>query len=76
MDFMNKAMTAVTDVVVGVQTATGTDDGFGFTQNADGVFVRQRVELFEAVTGCETKNRYNLVTIPKGAAFPEKMDTA
>ena len=73
---MNKAMTAVTDVVVGVQTATGTDDGFGFTQNADGVFVRQRVELFEAVTGCETKNRYNLVTIPKGAAFPEKMDTA
>ena len=45
MDFMNKAMTAVTDVVVGVQTATGTDDGFGFTQNADGVFVRQRVEL-------------------------------
>ena len=42
MDFMNKAMTAV---VVGVQTATGTDDGFGFTQNADGVFVRQRVEL-------------------------------
>ena len=57
-------------------SATGTDDGFGFTQNADGVFVRQRVELFEAVTGCETKNRYNLVTIPKGAAFPEKMDTA
>ena len=54
MDFMNKAMTAVTDVVVGVQTATGTDDGFGFTQNADGVFVRQRVEL------CYTSGRSGL----------------
>merc|ERR1712226_148800 len=29
--------------------------------------MRQKLELFEAISGCETKNRYKIVGIPSGA---------
>jgi len=29
-------------------------------ENAEGAFIKQKIELFEAFTGCETKNSYNV----------------
>jgi len=41
-----------------------------FLMTMDGLFVRQQLELMEAITGCETKNRYNVTPIPAGTQFP------
>uniref|UniRef100_A0A7S3AS35 Phospholipid scramblase n=1 Tax=Haptolina ericina TaxID=156174 RepID=A0A7S3AS35_9EUKA len=41
-----------------------------FLSTIDGVFVRQQLELLELISGCETKNRYNIVGIPQGTQFP------
>lgn len=41
-----------------------------FLQNMDGLFVRQNLELAEALTGCEVKNRYTLTPIPLGHPDP------
>lgn len=41
--------------------------GLGFLESVDGLFIQQKVELFEALTGCETMNRYHITPIPAGA---------
>jgi hypothetical protein len=52
---------------VAVQPAGASQD---FLLTMDGVFIRQSLEMLEAVSGCETKNRYNVTPIPSGAQFP------
>ena len=32
----------------------------GFLATMDGLFVRQQLEVLEMISGCETKNRYNV----------------
>ena len=52
-----------------------TDDptaGLGFLSGIDGLFIQERVEFFEAITGCDTNNRYHLTPIPAGA-LPDPM---
>lgn len=46
---------------------SGSQDFLG---TMDGVFVRQQLELMELISGCETKNRYNIVAVPPGTQFP------
>jgi len=41
-----------------------------FLNTMDGVFVRQQLEVLELISGCETKNKYNIVGIPQGTQFP------
>ena len=41
--------------------------GLGFLSGIDGLFIQERVELFEAFTGCDTNNVYHLTPIPAGA---------
>ena len=41
--------------------------GLGFLSGVDGLFIQERVELFEAFTGCDTNNVYHLTPIPAGA---------
>ena len=43
------------------------DAGLGFLGSIDGLYIQQRVELLEAFTSCETKNRYHITPIPAGA---------
>jgi|AntAceMinimDraft_1070359.scaffolds.fasta_scaffold40639_1 hypothetical protein len=38
--------------------------GLGFLGEIDGLFIQQKLELFEAITGCNTINRYNVTPIP------------
>ena len=40
--------------------------GLGWLATIDGLYVAQRMEIFEAITGCDTKNRYHLTPIPQG----------
>ena len=47
--------------------------GLQWLGDVSGVFVQQRVELLEAVTGCETPNRYNIFPIKNGV--PEPLET-
>ena len=42
-----------------------------FLLTMDGMFIRQQLELLEAISGCETKNRYNVTPIPLGTQFPQ-----
>jgi len=55
--------------------AVGASENFLMTM--DGIFIRQQLELLELITGCETKNRYNVVPIPAGTRFPSpgRMDS-
>jgi hypothetical protein len=41
--------------------------GLGFLGDIDGLFIQQKLELFEAITGCDTKNRYHITPIPAGS---------
>ena len=43
------------------------DAGLGFLGSIDGLYIQQRVEILEALTACETKNRYHITPIPAGA---------
>ena len=43
------------------------DAGLGFLGSIDGLYIQQRVEMLEALTACETKNRYHITPIPAGA---------
>lgn len=45
-----------------------------FLAGMDGVFLQQKIELLEAATGCETKNRYNVTPVPQGAPDPTPRD--
>ena len=50
-----------------------TDDptaGLGFLSGIDGLFIQERVEFFEAITGCDTNNRYHLAHPRGGSAGP------
>ena len=38
---------------------------FRLQTEVSGVFIQQRIELFEAVSGCETPNKYNLFPFAK-----------
>jgi len=49
--------------------------GMDFLQGVDGLFVEKKLELLEAVAGCETKNRYNITLIPKGLPDPLPKET-
>jgi len=41
-----------------------------FLTTMDGLFIRQQLELLELISGCETKNKYNVVPIPTGTPIP------
>jgi hypothetical protein len=44
-----------------------TNNYISALRNATSAFIKQKVELFEVLTGCETKNRYNVfLTFPNG----------
>lgn len=45
----------------------GTSD---WLNGVGGLFVRQKLEILEMISGCETKNRYKIVTIPQGNPWP------
>jgi hypothetical protein len=47
--------------------APPVDAGLGFLASIDGLYIQQRVEVLEALTGCDTKNRYHITPIPAGA---------
>lgn len=44
--------------------------GLEFLESTDGLFCQQKLELLEAFTGCETKNRYNITPVPRGMPNP------
>ena len=46
-----------------------TDDpsaGLGFLGAIDGVFLQEKVEMLEVITGCDTHNVYHVTPVPKG----------
>ena len=44
-----------------------TNNYMSALRNAKSAFIKQKVELLEMLTGCETKNRYNVyLTFPNG----------
>ena len=49
------------------QMLTDPTAGLGFLSDIDGLFIQQKLELFEAVTGCDTKNRYHITPIPRNS---------
>lgn len=49
----------------------GVAPGNTFLVGQKGLYVRQHIELMEALTGCETKNRYSLAPIPLGTQIPQ-----
>ena len=46
------------------------DRGIEWTGGAAGLYIAQRLELLEVLSGCETKNKYNIVQIPGGTDIP------
>ena len=53
-----------------MSTEPPADAGLGWLATIDGLYVAQRMEIFEALTGCDTKNRYHITPIPQGALPP------
>jgi hypothetical protein len=39
--------------------------GFQKLQDLDGIFIKQKMELLEVVSGCETENKYHVFTLDK-----------
>jgi len=64
------AVAAAVPVASMPQQAGPVGSSQDFLMTMDGLFVRQQLELMEAITGCETKNRYNVTPIPAGTQFP------
>lgn len=54
------------------QSMVGADPtkGLGFMSTYDGLFIQQKIEVFEAISGCDTKNRYHITPIPQGMPDP------
>jgi len=48
--------------------------GMDFMMDSSGYFCQQRLEIFEAVTGIETPNRYNITPIPRDTSDPVPPD--
>ena len=46
------------------------DRGIEWTGGAAGLYIAQRLELLEVLSGCETKNKYHIVQIPGGTDVP------
>jgi hypothetical protein len=65
-------MTEMPVAVVGVPVTTAMDRGIEWTNGIAGLFVRQKLELLEAISGCETKNKYNIVQLAEGTDIPDK----
>lgn len=61
-------------VVQGVPVQSVMDRGVEWTGGISGLYVAQRLELLEVMTGCETKNRYHIVQIPGGTQIPVAPD--
>ena len=40
--------------------------GLGFLGAIDGVFLQEKVEMLEVITGCDTHNVYHVTPVPKG----------
>lgn len=47
-----------------------TGSSADFLAGMDGVFMKQQIEMLEALTGCETKNRYHVTAVPQGTPDP------
>jgi len=54
----------------GQQQMMDPTKGLGFMGGMDGLFIQQKLEIFEAITGCDTKNRYHITPIPLGMPDP------
>ena len=61
---------AVAQPVMMPQGAPPVGSSADFLMTMDGLFIRQQLEVLEALSGCETKNRYNITPIPAGTEFP------
>merc|ERR1719197_730592 len=61
---------AVAQPVMIPQGAPPVGSSADFLMTMDGLFIRQQLEVLEALSGCETKNRYNITPIPAGTEFP------
>ncbi len=48
------------NVNVNVGGQGGRDDGMNLLAQSNGCFIKQKMELLEIITGCETKNRYDV----------------
>jgi len=59
-------------VAVGVPVTQAMDRGIEWTQGIAGLYVRQKLEPLELLTGLETKNKYNIVQLPLGQPLPLK----
>lgn len=62
-------------VVQGVPVTQAMDRGIEWTSGIAGLYVRQKLEPLELLTGLETKNKYNIVQIPAGQVLPAKPDS-
>ena len=47
--------------------------GLGFLGAIDGVFLQEKVEMLEVITGCDTHNVYHVTPVPKGM-LPEGVE--
>lgn len=47
-------------------------DGFSKLMNVPGIYVKQKLELFEMLSGCETENKYVVFETDKEG---EKLNT-
>jgi len=65
------AVAVPTPVPFGNQLAqSGIAAGNAFLVGLKGIYVRQHIEIFEVLTGCETKNRYSMTPIGQDASIP------
>lgn len=55
-------------------SAQAMSSSVDFLAGLDGLFLKQDIELLEALSGCETKNRYSVTAVPQGAPDPTPRD--
>ena len=48
-------------------------DALGKLEDVAGVFIKQKFELLEAVTGCETENKYHIFASDKDGDIKKKL---
>lgn len=63
-------------IVTGVPELSHADRGVEWLTSFDGLFVRQRIEWLESVSGCGTANSYDILPIRRGATLPVELSSA
>lgn len=74
-DASSSAYAVPEKVAAGIPKLAKDDRGVDWLVGFGGLFIRQKLELFEAVTSCETANRYTILPIALDTPIPEDVNS-